>query len=175
MFARIVTMMILLAFPCVNGPFVQAQGESYELDHSAVTDSAAYSPPDLITEYDLSGLVRRTISISFFLGAACLGCVIWAHYKQGRPSRRNSLQQRMELLESTTLAPRCFLHLIRIDDQHLLVTRDASGFRGVTPLHSFADSLRSSGVTSDEEMEETNTWPTLDSPAHALSHASQVH
>lgn len=105
------------------------------------SDPLTYAPPELPTEYDLGGLLRRTIAVSCFLAAACLGCFIWAHFRQGHQFARTTRPRQMELVESIVVAPRCFLHLVLVDGQRFLVARDPNGFHGITPVTSFAGSL----------------------------------
>ena len=109
--------------------------------------SLVYVPPELSAEYDLSRLVRRAVSVSCFLAAACLACFLWSHLRRGR-SVRAAPQQRIQVLDSIAVAPRCFLHLVQVENQPFIVARDSSGFHGITPVskpyaseHPFASSL----------------------------------
>jgi hypothetical protein len=154
-FGHVVLGAMLMGTLCVSVNSAYAQrfqtGQSTQaLDNAGGTpgiapgtagDRVAHSPPEFPTEYDLGGLVRRTVAVSCFLAAACLGCFIWAHFRHGRPFARSPTTRQMELLESIVVAPRCFLHLVLVDGQRFLVARDPSGFHGITPVSSFADSL----------------------------------
>ncbi len=51
--------------------------------HSAARGELAYRPPAPGDEFDLGGLVRRTLGISMVLSGICIGCMWWSHSRGG--------------------------------------------------------------------------------------------
>ena len=116
----------------------------FDRDQDSLTDNLTYRPKVLADEFDLSGLVQRTLGISMVLGAVCIGCMWWSHSRNGKYSLRDAARKEMLIQETITVAPRCYLHLVKVQDQQFLVTRDATGFKTVAVVNSFESAIEDS-------------------------------
>lgn len=125
-----------------------SQSLHYQLpvDHGqdSVNDSLTYDPKVRADEFDLGGLVQRTLGISMVLGAVCIGCLWWSHSRGGKYGVRDAARKEMQILETISVAPRCYLHLVKVQDQQFLVTRDATGFKTVAAVSSFESAIENS-------------------------------
>ena len=79
----------------------------------------------------------------------CLFIVVVSQ-RRLRPGKPGDLSQEMKLLHTIYLAPRCCLHIVRINDHTVIVGRDATGMTDIVPLPAtFAEQLSRQAVTYD--------------------------
>ena len=78
------------------------------------------SPSDVVSKYGK----QAAVSILLLLIG---GALYAAHRSKGQVSSSSGGRQNIQILSSLTLAPRCRVFLLRVQQQNVLVTNDASG------------------------------------------------
>ena len=94
---------------------------------------------------NLRKILGRTVLACLALVAVSLVLIVWGRARGLHRRDQRPVTSTMNLLSTMTLAPRCYLQLVSVNDQHFLVARDGTTVRCITPVASFEDSLDSLG------------------------------
>ncbi len=99
---------------------------------------------------DMNGMVTRTIvATGLVLGACFLILQLGKRFSRGG-GILGSEGKNMRLIESLSVAPRCFVQLLQVGDNRVLVAVDAGGVKSVLPLHDSFDSTLEATESNDD-------------------------
>ena len=97
--------------------------------------------PRLRENPNSSRVLRRTVFVTSALAAACVMMGLWNRHRASRSPRQASGKTQMNLLGTLSLAPRCYLQLVSVNEQHFLVARDGGIVRCMTSVGNFDDAM----------------------------------
>ena len=107
-----------------------------------------FDSPAVIPQMDLAKVAKRTVAFACMLGAVCV-IVIYVSHQRAQKTRGRSKQ--MRVIETMSIAPRCFCDLVQVGDQVLVVARDATGIQSVNPVTMpFEDELEAQKTRAEE-------------------------
>jgi flagellar biogenesis protein FliO len=131
--------------PVAFRPGAVAQRSEFDRNRSPselVAKRVFGGPPRLLPDqFPISHLVRRTMIISGMLMLATVTSLWLGYRRRSRGSSSDHERTLVQVLHTLTVAPRCCLHLVQVEEQRFLVARDATGWKSVTPVQTFAAQL----------------------------------
>jgi len=108
--------------------------------------AAAFADHSYLTPPDLQGLAKRVTFFSLVVVLACGAIIVFANK---RASKRGVDSGQLHVVETISLAPRCFCDLVKVRGQFFVVARDANGLKEMRQVGDFSDAFTefTSGTT----------------------------
>lgn len=127
-----------------------------------------YPPPafEFAPDMDVSGLLGRLVLGLVLATSLFFALILFTRFTNAR-KRNASRWGEMEVLDTVYVAPRCCLHLVSVQDQLVLVGRDASGMREIVPIRAGFDASLEASLDTEEE-----TGLSSDSDKNAIRRAA---
>ncbi len=123
--------------PVEQLPFtVFAAQQTTETDSSA--SQAAFADSTYLTPHDLQGLAKRVTIFALVVVLACGAIIVFANR---RVSRRVDDAGQLHVVDTISLAPRCFCDLVKVRGKFFIVARDASGLKEMRQVGDFSDAF----------------------------------
>ena len=123
--------------PMEQLPFtVFAAQQTSETDSSA--SRAAFADSSYLTPDDLQGLAKRVTIFALVVVLACGAIVVFANR---RVSRNVADAGQLHVVETISLAPRCFCDLVKVRGKFFVVARDATGLKEMQQVGDFSDAF----------------------------------
>lgn len=132
----------------VSGQDVQASQTSHISKHLPSTSDVALASvlesrqPDFLGDFDVRDMAIRTVLCSVLMIGVCFASLLLLKQWTGNRAAVHACGRRIKVIETLSLAQRCQLQLIQVDDQKVLVGFDPAGLKAVLPMSSFASELR---------------------------------
>jgi len=93
--------------------------------------------PGFATTADLQQIAKKMAIVAVGVSVMCVAVILLAN----RKNKPGSDGRQIHVVETVTLAPRCFCDLIDVKGQFFVVARDATGLKNIRPISSFPNSM----------------------------------
>ena len=158
--SRTIVVWILLA-PAVavadEAPVEQLPFTVFAAQQTSETDSPvsedAFADSSYLTPHDLQGLAKRVTIFALMVVLACGAIVVFANK---RVSRNVDDAGQLHVVETISLAPRCFCDLVKVRGKFFVVARDATGLKEMRQVGDFSDAFTE--FASDEPTDATEEY-----------------